>query len=102
MAINPDLFRAILALDSYNRQYNPGINLTGYGNQIGYATVALSSVDPAAGISGGQAASFFAQAYTWNGTTVISFRGTDKAFPSWQNGTLGDFANGWFTGAGLR
>jgi hypothetical protein len=91
MSISPDLFRAILALDSYNRGYKPGVQLG--GNQIGNAVLGLRS-DVSAG-SAEVTASLFAQSYTWNGTTVISFRGTDKAFPSWQNGTLGDFANGW-------
>jgi hypothetical protein len=98
MTISNDLFRAILSLDSYNRggqDWKAGINLTG-------TTIGTASIRQDAQPVGAQTASFFAQAYTWNGTTVISFRGTDKAFPSWQNGTLGDFANGWFMGAGLR
>ena len=32
MPISADLFRAILAMDSYNRGYNPGLNIS--GNQI--------------------------------------------------------------------
>jgi hypothetical protein len=99
MSISNDLFRAILAMDSYNRGYNPGIALT--GSQIGNATLALNSLDPAAGMPGGQAASFFAQAYSWNGATVISYRGTDQATPSWQNWTLGDIANGWLAALGF-
>jgi hypothetical protein len=97
MAISNDLFRAILALDSYNRGYKAGVTL-GSNTQIGTATLRNDISLP----TDYQSASFFAQAHTWNGTTVISFRGTDKAFPSWQNGTLGDFENCWFTGAGLR
>jgi hypothetical protein len=92
MTLSPDLFRAILALDSYNRggpSWQAGISLA--GSSIGNASLKTDVLLP----TGSSTASFFAQAYTWNGTTVISFRGTDKAFPSWQNGTLGDFANGW-------
>jgi hypothetical protein len=92
MTISADLFRAILSMDSYNRGYNAGVNLA-LNTQIGTASISASSAN--------QTASFFAQSYTWNGKTVISFRGTDQATPSWQNWTLGDFGNGWFTGAGL-
>lgn len=90
-ATSPDLFRAILAMDSYNRggtTWSAGIELT--GTQIGTATI-RQDTQPA----GAAAASFFAQAYTWNGKTVISYRGTDQALPSWQNMSLGDFATGW-------
>ena len=72
MATSRDLFLAILALDSYNRGYNPG--LTGLseavGTQIGTATITKTTKDA------NQAASFYATAYTWNGETVISYRGT--------------------------
>ena len=93
MAINDDVFRAILAMDSYNRGYLPGIVLT--GTELGTA-VLRNDPNP----TGYQAASFFAQAYTWNGHTVISYRGTDQASPSWTNWTLGDVLNGWSTGLG--
>jgi Ca2+-binding RTX toxin-like protein len=93
MAINDDVFRSILAMDSYNRGYNAGIVLP--GNEIGSATLASS-----ANAATAQSASFFAQAYTWNGETVISFRGTDQAEPSWKNWTLGDAWNGWGVGLG--
>ena len=46
MAISDDLFRAILAMDAYNRRYNAGIGapVTGLaGNQIGNATLNLST-----------------------------------------------------------
>lgn len=94
MAINDDVFRAILAMDSYNRGYLPGIALS--GTELGTATIRTDIALP----TGSQVASFFAQAYSWNGHTVISYRGTDQAAPSWQNWTLGDVHNGWFTGAG--
>jgi hypothetical protein len=79
MAISDDLFRAILAMDAYNRGYNSGIGpinggLGGVGSQIGLATVTRQDGEAAA-----QAASFFAQAYTWNGKTVIAYRGTETA-----------------------
>jgi hypothetical protein len=82
MAISPDLFRAILAMDAYNRSYNEGIaGLGGEGTMIGLATVAKNSSElkDANGNRLDVAASFFAQAYSWNGKTVISYRGTETA-----------------------
>jgi hypothetical protein len=64
MTINPDIFRSILALDSYNRGYNSGINLAS-NTQIGTATIRNDPLP-----NGYQTASFFAQSYTWNGVTV--------------------------------
>src|SRR5215212_6651205 len=84
MSINDDLFRAILAMDSYHRDEG-GSRLI--GSEIGTATILDNSVDR--GITG---FSFFAQAYTWNGKTVISYRGTDN-IPV-------DAATGWITGGG--
>ncbi len=70
MAISDDLFKAILAMDAYNRGPNAGLNVDGV--QIGNAFL-RDDLLPA----GSQAASFFAQSYTWNGETIISYRGTD-------------------------
>ncbi|MEQ1710636.1 MAG: hypothetical protein ABL908_04455, partial [Hyphomicrobium sp.] len=77
MAITQELMLAILAMDSYNRDYGAGVVVD--GTQIGTAILGANSsvlVD-AGGGRVDQAASFFAQAYTWNGRTVISYRGTD-------------------------
>jgi hypothetical protein len=81
MTITNDLFLAILAMDSYNRGYNAGLVVP--GTQIGSATLGRGTnadTEPNA-----VTASFFAQSYSWNGQTVISYRGTD-AFgdvPAW-------------------
>ncbi len=78
MTISDDLFRAILAMDSYNRGYNSGINFgpnsDAIGTQIGNATISARTApdDTAA-----RAASFYAVAYTWNNHQIISYRGTD-------------------------
>jgi ribosome modulation factor len=75
---NPDLFRAILAMDAYNRGYNAGIGApeTGLaGTQIGLASIGTAS--SSALNSAERNASFYAQSYTLNGKTVISYRGTD-------------------------
>src|SRR5437868_6476066 len=87
MAISNDLFLAILAMDAYNRQYNAGIGdaVTGLaGTSIGNATIGAFSADPSA--------SFFAQSYSWNGQTIISYRGTDEP--------VTDILNGYWTGGG--
>ena len=81
-----NLMLAILAMDSYNRTYNEGIIIP--GSQIG--TAMLRTVELPQGY---RAASFFAQAYTWNGQTVISYRGTDQ--PTAGNGLGGDIWNGY-------
>ena len=74
--MNEDLFRAILAMDAYNRGYNSGIaNLSdALGAQIGNATIALRTLSTD---MDSVKASFYAIAYNWNGGTVISYRGTD-------------------------
>ncbi|MEQ1698241.1 MAG: hypothetical protein ABL901_20620, partial [Hyphomicrobiaceae bacterium] len=89
MAISNDLFLAILAMDSYNRGYGAGIGPaeTGIvGTQIGNAT-RINTALP----TGYQTASFYAEAYTWNNQTVISYRGTDAPL---------DVVNGWVTALG--
>ncbi|MBE2190583.1 MAG: hypothetical protein IAE63_00210 [Alphaproteobacteria bacterium] len=81
MAMNDNIFKAILAMDAYNRGYDANIkfgNLAGtvsldaQGTQIGNATILDSNGNAAA-----QAIGFYALAYTYNGETVISYRGTD-------------------------
>jgi hypothetical protein len=77
MPISNELFLAILAMDAYNRGYNSGMgnrNTGLEGTQLGNAMI-LRDVDLP---QGSEASSFFAQAYYWNGTTVISYRGTDN------------------------
>jgi hypothetical protein len=98
--MNSGVFRAILAMDAYNRGYGAGIKLGedshAPGTAIGNAFVIQSKGDTEA-----EAASFYALAHSWNGQTVISYRGTDD-----PKGTLssfflnGDIATGWFVGAG--
>ena len=69
MTISPDLFRAILAMDSYNRGYNAGLDvydgipLSG----IGAATINDDSTEALGNDANGKAideyASFYAIAY---------------------------------------
>ena len=96
MPISKDIFLAILAMDSYNRGDSVGLNVA--GSQIGNASL-LSVALPV----GYQTASFFAQAYTINGSsisglsdgqTIISYRGTDNFFADPVTGwpiAIGDY-----------
>lgn len=75
-----ELFLAILSMDAYNRGYGHGLDVVAAGasaTNIGNATIGLNSTELSAGIPGGQAASFFAQSYTWGNQKVIAYRGTD-------------------------
>ena len=79
MVTSPELMHAILAMDAYNRGYNPGMVLT--GSQIGTATISTDSTrefrDPGADPEDptpGQAAGFYAVAYAWNGNTIMASR----------------------------
>lgn len=89
MTISKDLFLSILSMDAYNRGYNPGIaGLAGPGTRIGNAVISdQSDVDEG---TPGVTASFYAISYTLTaavgvtngtiaeGTTIISYRGTDQ------------------------
>jgi hypothetical protein len=109
MPISSDLFLAILAMDSYNRRYDQGINLDESVKRLGNAEIEDDS--SILGRTGGQlndvAASFFAQSYSLTGAyqsysggaalgvgqTVISYRGThDRS---------ADAVSGWPMGGGL-
>ncbi len=68
---NEDLICAIRAMDSYNRGYNAGLKIDN-NTVIGDAQISTAKGDAEA-----QDAGFFAQAYTWNNETIISYRGTD-------------------------
>lgn len=68
-----ELFMAILAMDSYNREYLPKIGNMPIGTSIGNATILAETDLP----NGAILASFAAVAYSYDGGTVISYRGTD-------------------------
>jgi hypothetical protein len=104
MTTSKDLLLAILAMDSYNRGYGAGLEVS--GTQVGSATIGLTSTDPAANIPNGQSAGFYAAAYTIgtgvdgiaSGSTVISYRGTnfdDKVQLLW------DVLFGWPVAVGV-
>ncbi|WP_428541755.1 hypothetical protein [Profundibacter sp.] len=89
MTISKDLFLAILSMDSYNRGYGTGIELSdAVDTKIGAAKIGkrIQDVSDTFG-SEAQAAGFYAIAYDVDGSgpsglagkTVISYRGTDAA-----------------------
>jgi hypothetical protein len=88
MTASQDLFLSILSMDSYNRGYAPGIEglSSVNGTAIGNATISRTKGDAVA-----QAAGFYAVEYTWDSTTVISYRGT--TFTGLPSGA--DVFNGW-------
>ena len=104
MTISNELFLAILSMDAYNRGYLAamGTKDSGIGGtSIGNATIGNSSSVLGTEIS--QNASFFAQSYTLDGKTIISYRGTDNARGDASSlFTNGDAWNGFPTGAGLQ
>ncbi|MBA3968314.1 MAG: hypothetical protein H0X47_21570 [Nitrospirales bacterium] len=67
MSISSEFMNAILAMDSYNRGYNPGIDgLGGIGSSIGdgIGNATVVSEDRS---SDAQDVGFYAVAYEWNG-----------------------------------
>lgn len=93
-------FKAILAMDAYNRGYGAGIKLpvkdeAGNYIQIGSATISLDRNDSIA-----QSIGFYAIAYNYSGGTIISFRGTDNTVPTIENPIPDDIYHGWPLGGG--
>ncbi|WP_270934250.1 calcium-binding protein, partial [Falsiroseomonas oryzae] len=105
MAVGRDLYLAILALDSYNRDYDQVVNLT--GTQIGDARILSREADlglDSAIFETWKSRGFYGIAYDTGGTSIgtsltLSYRGTNFNFPSlWDflnsPGVL-DALNGW-------
>ncbi|MCP4081490.1 MAG: hypothetical protein GY743_14685, partial [Planctomycetaceae bacterium] len=81
MSTSNELMYAILAMDAYNREYSPGIKIG--DAPIGTATL-LNREDFGIDDNAYQAwqdVDFYAAAYSYNGQTVISYRGTDDPLP---------------------
>jgi len=99
--MNTDLFKAILAMDAYNRGYGEGISgLGGINTQIGTVTIKYQSDtednDPSV------AAGFYAIAYQDGGETIISYRGTDDVNSISDVFTSDDIWHGWLIGGGIQ
>ena len=86
MTISKDLFLSILSMDAYNRGYNPSIAGLSDAVDTGIGTARVKQASDSRADSAEVAASFYAISYTIGtgvdgiapGTTVISYRGTDK------------------------
>lgn len=95
--MNRNVFLSLLALDSYNRDYNVGLELN--GDELGNAQVIdVINVIGQSKYLEWQAAGFYASAYNWNGETIISFRGTDNIEIFAQ---ASDLWRGWAIGGGF-
>lgn len=81
--MNHDLMLAVLSMDAYSQEKQ----------NIGTAVVNTTVVLP----SGSLPAGFFAKAYTYEGSTVISYRGTDIGWA-----IANDVLNGWAGGVGIE
>lgn len=97
MTISDDLLLSILAMDSYNRGYTPGVAglSSEAGTKIGGATILDVDLP-----SGSQAAGFYAISYTWGDKTIISYRGTDNVDLFGVSPGASDVWSGWITGTG--
>jgi hypothetical protein len=82
--MDPQIFRAILAMDSYNRGPTAHVKVSGDG--VGFATVIPTFVQE------NQGNGFAAVAYNYAGGKIISYRGTD--------GIAADALHGFGIGAG--
>ncbi len=98
MSINDKTMYAILAMDSYNRGYNSGIDglSATINTRIGSAKIRTNSTI-ALGGDVDQGTGFYAVAYDYGTQSIISYRGTDD-----PTGLVsgGDIVNGWVIGAG--
>jgi hypothetical protein len=75
--MNKELFQAILAMDAYHRGYDKAIKITGNSARLGTATILKDSLQTP-NTTDGQDQGFYASAYSWNGQTIISYRGTSE------------------------
>ncbi len=111
--MNTALMNAILSMDAYNRGYDEGIVLS--ENQIGRATILTTELDgitvnldsavmadPVTGERLDDDIGFYALAYSYDGGTIISFRGTNDVNGAFDilSGTP-DTTNGWPLGKGF-
>ena len=98
MTITKDqLFDAILAMDAYQQGPDGALSVDKLENAagIGLATT-LNPKDSGGNLLGYDPThGFFAQAYTFGGQTVISYRGTDEGFFA-----SNDYSYGFGVGAG--
>ncbi len=102
--MNSNVFRAILAMDSYNRGYDAQLNDV-EGDAIGIAVIQTDSTDQF-GLDITSSVGFYAISYSWNDQNVISYRGTNPDFSGTEEDFFNspgaaDVFNGWTVGAGF-
>ncbi|MDX9783100.1 MAG: hypothetical protein RBT35_09085 [Bacteroidales bacterium] len=97
--LTSDLYKAILAMDSYNRGYASALD---YGQtdivntQIGKAYISATR-----GQADAVSIGFYAIAYNLNGGTIISYRGTDLLTGDSEQGIGSDVEFGYGIGGGF-
>src|SRR5438876_494075 len=103
--MDDQLLDAILAMDSYNRGYNQGIDglSDAVGTQLG--TITITKTSSVFGVDVDQSKGFYAVAYTVPASNVvIAYRGTDEltgtSFFGFRHGIGSDIWNGYGVGAG--
>ena len=97
--MNAKLFNAILSMDAYNRGYNSA--LEALSNDVQDTIIGDASIIRNKGDAEAINANYYAVAYDRNGTTIISYRGTDDPAGTITSSFFdGDIWNGWTIGAG--
>lgn len=97
-----DLLLSILAMDSYNRGYNAGLELPDVeGLKIGAASIDTRIADILDFQQEAFSTGFYAISYKLGNETIISYRGTDGllSIPFWPD-QGSDVWNGYGIGAG--
>lgn len=105
--MDASLFRAILAMDSYNRGNDTIGQSVVLPTELGVTKLGDATISKQSDIfatSDDVAAGFYAIAYNYGSQKIISYRGTDKItnIPLWDDAAGGgsDMWNGYGTGAG--
>lgn len=94
MSSNPQLLYALLSMDVYHRGVAGGLLGVVPDTQIDSTTRSAPTSDKTIG--------FFAQSYTYNGATIIVYRGTDDGSINFlENGLEPDSINGYSLSIGL-
>jgi hypothetical protein len=93
--MNREVFLSILAMDSYNRGYGVGVDNLPETDNLGQATLLAAT---SAQKAGWEVAGFYAIAYSYNGETIISYRGTDTTGAA---ALINDIVYGWTFGGGF-
>ena len=89
--MNPELMKAILAMDSYNRGYGAGLGDAEVGLGVTGA-IGSAKILPIPLPQDSKNVGFYAIAYEYNGEKIISYRGTDSGL---------DNIYGWPVGGGM-